>query len=56
MNARLKLNSASIHGALALAGLIGWLAGSFELFLFLAVVLCVTAFYGGDIRTTPRRK
>jgi hypothetical protein len=56
MNARVKLNNASVHGALAFAGLIGWLAGSFELFLFIAAVLCATAYYGGDIRTTPRRK
>lgn len=56
MNARVKLNTAAIHGVLALAGLIGWHAGSFELFLFIAAVLCATALYGGDIRTPPRRK
>ena len=56
MNARLKLNSAYIQGALAFAGLVGWLANSMELFFAIAIVLIVTSFYGGDIRTTPRRK
>lgn len=56
MNARQKLNSASVHGALAIAGLIGWLTGSLQICLFVAAVLCLTAIYCGDIRATPRRK
>ena len=56
MNARVKLNNAAIHGSLAVAGLVGWLSSSFEIFLIIAAVLCATALYGGDIRTTPRRK
>ncbi len=43
MNARLKLNSANIHGALVLAGLLGWVFGSWELFLIAALVLIITA-------------
>jgi ABC-type Co2+ transport system permease subunit len=53
MNARLKLNTAHVHGSLLIAGLVGWVFGSWETFLLAALVLIITAIHGGSIRTTP---
>jgi hypothetical protein len=54
MNARLKLNAAVLHGTLALAAMVGWLCGSWSIFLLTGLVLILSAIYCGDIRTTPR--
>jgi len=53
MNARVKLNSANTHGALVVAGLLGWVFGSWDLFLIAALVLIISAIHSGSIRTTP---
>lgn len=52
MNARLKLNSSAIHGALIIGGLIGWAFGSWLAFLIAAGAILATAFHSGEIRTT----
>jgi len=54
MNARIKLNAAVLHGTLALAAMVGWLCGSWSIFLLTGLVLMMSAIYCGDIRTTPR--
>ena len=54
MNARLKLNSANIQGALIVAGLVGWAFGSWIVFGVVAAVLLVSAHYEGSIRTTTK--
>lgn len=54
MNARLKLNSANIQGALIVAGLVGWAIGSWIVFIAVAAVLLVSAHYVGAIRRTTK--
>ena len=56
MNARKKLNSAHLNGALMLGALLGWLMQSWLLFFAAAAVFVVSASYTGDIRpqATPR--
>lgn len=50
MSAKAKLNTAYFHGAVVIAGLIGWVAGSWIVFLIALCVLLVARFYAGDIR------
>ena len=54
MNARLKLNSANIQGALVVAGLVGWAFGSWIVFIAVAAVLLASAHYEGSIRRTTK--
>lgn len=49
-NARRKLNAASIHGVLLVAGLIAAISGSWTIFGVLAVVLTLSAIHAGDVR------
>jgi uncharacterized membrane protein YgdD (TMEM256/DUF423 family) len=55
MSARHKLNAASIHGVLFIAGLIALLTESWKIFFLLTVILIGTACYSGDIRPRGRR-
>ncbi|HUY36509.1 MAG TPA: hypothetical protein VMV69_27485 [Pirellulales bacterium] len=50
MGARQKLNNFNTLGVLAVAGLIGGLAGSWAVFFVVAAVLWVAAVSSGDIR------
>ena len=53
MNARKKLNRAAVNGCLLLAGVFGFLSGSWLVFgLALAVVIALSV-YAGDMR--PRK-
>ena len=49
-SARHKLNAASIHGALAIAALVGAVAESWNVFVFAASVLTATSVLSGEIR------
>jgi len=51
MNARLKLNSAVVNGAVILAALVGWALGSWLVFLGVVALILFTAYHSGDIRT-----
>ena len=53
-NARRKLNAASIHGVLLVAGLIAAIAQSWLVFGLVAVVLIITASHAGDLRGKRR--
>ena len=55
MNARHKLNSANVNAVLLIGGVAGWLTGSWEVFLFTAFALGLTAWNAGDIRPPGRR-
>ena len=50
MGAKRKLNSASVLGSLALAGILGGLSGSWAVFLIAGGVLLAMAVHAGDIR------
>jgi hypothetical protein len=50
MGAKQKLNSASLVGCALLAGLVGWVAGSWEAFAVALAVLLFAAYHAGDIR------
>ncbi len=54
MGARQKLNVANIYGVLILAGVVGWVTGSWAVFLIAGGVLLICAFYEGGIRPTGR--
>jgi len=56
MGARNKLNSASVHGALAVAALVGAVTGSWGVFLLASAVLVATSLHSGDIRLGQRRR
>lgn len=56
MGARTRLNVGYVHGALAVAGLIAAVVGSWPLFWLAAAVLLATAVYCGDIRLGRRRR
>jgi hypothetical protein len=56
LTARHKLNSATIHGALVIAGIVALLIGSWPVFLVVLAVLVATAIHSGDIRIGPRRR
>jgi hypothetical protein len=55
VNARQKLNSGHINGALIVAGLIGGLAGSWTIFGLALAGLVVTKLISGDIRLNGRK-
>jgi hypothetical protein len=55
MSARTKLNVAAINGALLVAAPVGWLFGSWSLFLLTATVLIAMGLHAGDIRMDRRR-
>ena len=57
-SARHKLNAAYIHGSLIIAGLIGAIGQSWNVFILVAVVLAATSALSGEIRMkqqSPRR-
>lgn len=56
MNARHKLNQANLNGVLAIAGVVAFLFGSWEVFFLLVVVLLIGAVIGGGIRLSGRRR
>jgi hypothetical protein len=49
-SARNKLNAAYIHGSLIIAGLIGAIGGSWNVFILVAAVLTATSALSGEIR------
>jgi hypothetical protein len=49
-SARNKLNTAYIHGSLIIAGLIGAIGESWNIFILVAAVLTATSVVGGEIR------
>ena len=56
VSARHKLNAASVHGSTLIAALIGWLFGSWLVFLLAVAVLIATSLHAGDIRPGQRRR
>lgn len=50
MGAKAKLNAAYVHGAFVVAGLVGWIAGSWLVFLIALGVLLIASFAAGEIR------
>jgi hypothetical protein len=54
MNARNKLNSAYMSGSLVVAGVIGWLAGSWAMFGIALAVLLTMNVLGGNIRNNRK--
>lgn len=54
-NARHKLNAASIHGVLIVAGTVAFFVQSWPFFWFLFAILLGTSCLSGDIRFTRRR-
>jgi hypothetical protein len=56
MNARQKLNSGHINGALLVAGLIGGLTGSWTIFGLTVAGLLITKVMSGDIRLNGRKR
>ena len=55
MNARLKLNTAVVQGAIVVAAVIGGVTGSWTVFGIVAVILVGGAYYSGEIRTGPSK-
>jgi hypothetical protein len=55
VSARTKLNAAAINGALLIAALVGWLFGSWSVFLLTAGVLIAMGLHAGDIRPGQKR-
>jgi hypothetical protein len=49
-SARNKLNTAYIHGFLIIAGLLGAIGDSWNIFILVAAVLTATSVLGGEIR------
>ena len=49
-SARNKLNAAYIHGSLIIAGLLGAIGQSWNVFILVAAVLTATSILGGEIR------
>ncbi len=56
VTARRKLNSAAVHGAFVIAGLIALATRSWLAFVVSAVLMLATAAYDGAIRLTARRR
>jgi hypothetical protein len=56
LSARHKLNGIYAGGSLAVAAIIGALAGSWAVFATAAVILIGCSFAGGDIRPNKRRR
>ncbi len=54
VGARQKLNVANVYGVLILAGIVGWLTGSWTVCLIAGGVLLISALYEGGIRPTGR--
>ena len=50
MGAKAKLNAANFYGAAIVAGLIGWLAGSWTVFLVALGLLLIAGLHAGSIR------
>jgi hypothetical protein len=55
-SARNKLNTAYIHGSLIIAGLIGAIGESWNIFLLTAAVLTATSVLGGEIRLKQQHR
>jgi hypothetical protein len=56
MNARQKLNSGHVNGALLVAGLVGGFTGSWTIFGLALAGLVITKLIGGDIRLKGRKR
>ena len=56
MGARTKLNEVNVLGALAIAGLVGILTGSWTVFLVAGALLVAAGVYSGDIRPSKGRR
>jgi hypothetical protein len=50
VSARTKLNIAAVNGVVVIAAIVGWLFGSWPIFLLTAGVLVAMAVHSGDIR------
>jgi hypothetical protein len=50
MSAKHKLNAAHFTGSLLVAGLIGWVTGSFTVFWIVLVASMIAGYVAGDIR------
>jgi hypothetical protein len=50
LGARTKLNEANVLSSLGAAGVLGFLTGSFTVFLIAGAVLIAAGLYAGDIR------
>jgi len=55
MGARQKLNTSYLAGSVLVAGLFGWLTGSWLIFLVVLIFLLACNVHTGDIRPGPRR-
>lgn len=53
-NARQKLNSAAIHGAMLVSGLVAAITQSWIIFVLILAILLTTAVISGDIRLKKR--
>ena len=56
MGARKKLNSAYLTGSVLVAGLIGYTAGSWGVFVLALAVLVASNLVSGDVRLDQRKK
>ena len=56
MGARKKLNEANIFGALIWGGFLGFVTGSWAVFIIASTVFIVAAIYSGDIRSRNYRR
>jgi hypothetical protein len=50
MSAKHKLNASNFCGSLVVAGLVGWLTGSFAIFVVVLIALLVAGYHAGDLR------
>jgi hypothetical protein len=50
MGAKQKLNASYFNGAVVMAALMGWLTGSWFVFVLVLIVLLASAIGSGDIR------
>jgi len=53
VSAREKLNSAYLIGAILPAAVLGWIAGSWTVFAFVATAVVGVAMFSGGIRPPP---
>ena len=56
MGARKKLNEASLNHALLVSGVVGFMCGSWVVFLVVLGVMLFGAFHSEDIRLKPKGK
>lgn len=56
MAARQKLNQAHLTGSLLLAGLVGWIASSWLVFVIAVIVLVGMNFHTDEIRLRRRKR